>query len=306
MGLSAPPALPAWRIHFPAPCSPRLASRFCPGLVAGFHTRFGPPPPFPTTLTAFASPCPVACFSHSRPWGLLSQLPVAALPRRPCGLVVCAQGTGSHPGGSWSSLCRVAAEAAPLRRSAAPFARRRPFRLQLPCACHRCVHPQPARVPPEGGALAFAGRVAVRVAPADRPRRPTEVVPPGPARLDPAQGLPLPRVADPRPRVTAVMGRSRRARALSDPLRSRLAALPRCEPFASAGSRLPRRLVRSPPPRGWALPACRDCRASHEDSSQPVKEHQPSRSNLGRWFRTVNERSRVSSGRRKPAISMGS
>ena len=215
-------------------------------------------------------------------------------------------GDGFPPGGSWSSLCRVAAEAAPLRRSAAPFARRRPFRLQLPCACHRCVHPQPARVPPEGGALAFAGRVAVRVAPADRPRRPTEVVPPGPARLDPAQGLPLPRVADPRPRVTAVMGRSRRARALSDPLRSRLAALPRCEPFASAGSRLPRRLVRSPPPRGWALPACRDCRASHEDSSQPVKEHQPSRSNLGRWFRTVNERSRVSSGRRIPAISMGS
>jgi len=56
-------------------------------------------------------------------------------------------GDGFPPGGSWSSLCRVAAEAAPLRRSAAPFARRRPFRLQLPCAPRRCVHPRPARVP---------------------------------------------------------------------------------------------------------------------------------------------------------------
>jgi hypothetical protein len=46
-----------------------------PRLVAGFHTRFGPPPPFHTTLTACASPHPVACFSHSRPWGSGSRLP---------------------------------------------------------------------------------------------------------------------------------------------------------------------------------------------------------------------------------------
>jgi hypothetical protein len=48
-------------------------------LVAGFHTRFGPPTPFPTTLTASASPNPVAYFSHSRPWGSFSLLP-ASLP----------------------------------------------------------------------------------------------------------------------------------------------------------------------------------------------------------------------------------
>jgi hypothetical protein len=36
-------------------------------LVAGFHTRFGPPSPFLTTLTACASPNPVTCFGHSRP-----------------------------------------------------------------------------------------------------------------------------------------------------------------------------------------------------------------------------------------------
>jgi hypothetical protein len=40
-----------------------------PCLVAGFHTRFGPPPPFLTTLTACSSSDPVECFVHSRPWG---------------------------------------------------------------------------------------------------------------------------------------------------------------------------------------------------------------------------------------------
>ena len=48
-------------------------------LVTGFHTRFGPPSPFLTTLTVCASPSPVACFSHSRPWGLGSLFP-ACLP----------------------------------------------------------------------------------------------------------------------------------------------------------------------------------------------------------------------------------
>ena len=38
-------------------------------LVAGFHARFGPPSPFSTTLTVYASARPVTCFSHSRPWG---------------------------------------------------------------------------------------------------------------------------------------------------------------------------------------------------------------------------------------------
>jgi hypothetical protein len=40
-----------------------------PYLVAGFHTRFGPPPPFLTTMTACSSSDPVECFVHSRPWG---------------------------------------------------------------------------------------------------------------------------------------------------------------------------------------------------------------------------------------------
>jgi hypothetical protein len=39
-----------------------------PHLVAGFPSRFGPPPPFPTTLTACSSSDPVECFVHSRPW----------------------------------------------------------------------------------------------------------------------------------------------------------------------------------------------------------------------------------------------
>ena len=44
-------------------------------LVAGFHSRFGPPSPFLTTLTVSASPSPVTYFSHSRPWGSFSLLP---------------------------------------------------------------------------------------------------------------------------------------------------------------------------------------------------------------------------------------
>jgi hypothetical protein len=37
-------------------------------LVAGFHTRFVPPPPFFTTLAVYSSPRPPACFSRSRSW----------------------------------------------------------------------------------------------------------------------------------------------------------------------------------------------------------------------------------------------
>jgi hypothetical protein len=44
-------------------------------LVAGFHTRFGPPSPFSTTLTVCSSSNPVVCFDHSRPWGSVSPLP---------------------------------------------------------------------------------------------------------------------------------------------------------------------------------------------------------------------------------------
>jgi len=62
--------LPVPRHHGPAQCR-------C--LVAGFHARFDPPSPFLTTLTGCTSSSPVACFSHSRPWGLGSRLP-ACLP----------------------------------------------------------------------------------------------------------------------------------------------------------------------------------------------------------------------------------
>jgi hypothetical protein len=45
-----------------------LDSRKTRFLVAGFHTRFVPPPPFLTALAACSSPRPPACFSRSRSW----------------------------------------------------------------------------------------------------------------------------------------------------------------------------------------------------------------------------------------------
>lgn len=62
----------SWR-RLPVPCC-HVPDRYR-RLVAGFHTRFGPPSPFLTTLTVCASPSPVAFFSHTRPWGLGSLLP---------------------------------------------------------------------------------------------------------------------------------------------------------------------------------------------------------------------------------------
>jgi len=91
----APPALSAWRIHFPAPRSPRLASRFLRRLVAGFHTRFGPSSPFLATLTVSSSPYPVVCFNHSHPWGFFSLLPHPVLKHQPCGQPFRTEGTGS-------------------------------------------------------------------------------------------------------------------------------------------------------------------------------------------------------------------
>jgi hypothetical protein len=60
-------------------------------LVAGFHARFGPPPPFSTTLAVCSPPDPVTCFSHSRPWGSASLFPCCAAhpsARRPRGSVL--------------------------------------------------------------------------------------------------------------------------------------------------------------------------------------------------------------------------
>jgi hypothetical protein len=49
---------------------PCTASRWIGFLVAGFHTRFVPPSPFPTALTGYSSPYLPACFSRTRSWSL--------------------------------------------------------------------------------------------------------------------------------------------------------------------------------------------------------------------------------------------
>jgi hypothetical protein len=55
-----------------------FATTFPSYLVAGFHTRFGPPAPFSTTLTVCPSPNPVTYFSHSHPGGLVFPVPSCA------------------------------------------------------------------------------------------------------------------------------------------------------------------------------------------------------------------------------------
>ena len=95
------------------------------------------------------------------------------------------RGDGFHPGGSWSTRSRVAAEAVPLLQTAAPFARRLLVRLQLSCsfvaACIRrppASHPEMLRRP----SLAASSSGLPR-----RPsRRPTEVF-----WLDPLASTPL-------------------------------------------------------------------------------------------------------------------
>jgi hypothetical protein len=106
---------------------PACAGPFRVRLVAGFHPRFGPPPPFPTTLTVCSSPNPVVCFDHSRPWGSFSLLPCSRPavpvrgPRRPCS--VSSPGSedlGSLPGdGSVAGGSRSTAGSGPPKR---PFA----------------------------------------------------------------------------------------------------------------------------------------------------------------------------------------
>lgn len=109
-GLRSPPALPVRGVYFPARCVPPAPSSACaavdsgrpvpahagpvpPCLVAGFHSRFVPPPPFLTTLAAFSSLDPVVYFSHTHPWG--SVLPVPrwiALSAEPEGCAFQARG----------------------------------------------------------------------------------------------------------------------------------------------------------------------------------------------------------------------
>jgi hypothetical protein len=84
VGSAAPPTLPARGIHVPARPSSSGSHHLRPlRLVAGFHTRCGPPSPFPTTLTVCPSSSPVTCFSHSRPWGSVSLLPLPPTRRDP-------------------------------------------------------------------------------------------------------------------------------------------------------------------------------------------------------------------------------
>jgi hypothetical protein len=129
----APPTLSVRGIHFPGvtflPRPPRLDLRrscssvaFQPRLVAGFHTRSGPPSPFLATLTVYPSPNPVISFNHSRPWGSFPcsphRLHVRAVPKnRPSKH----GGWGSEqkpPGwaGGLRARCPGSAEALPVRR----------------------------------------------------------------------------------------------------------------------------------------------------------------------------------------------
>jgi hypothetical protein len=77
VGFPAPSTRSIRGIHFPTrpdrcPLLPATIHRDVPDcsgtptprLVAGFHTRFGPSPPFFTTLTACSPPDPVTFFSH--------------------------------------------------------------------------------------------------------------------------------------------------------------------------------------------------------------------------------------------------
>jgi hypothetical protein len=95
---------------------------FRPRLVAGVQSRFGPPSPFLTTLTACPSPDPVASFSHSHPWGSASRCPAPfALTRGSEESCVRARGMGHGAEGSRPDVtpgARLAgsAEALPVRR----------------------------------------------------------------------------------------------------------------------------------------------------------------------------------------------
>lgn len=143
VGFGAPSALPTRGIHFPVrrvpPVPPaaltvgrsrssQLGSRSAgpPYLVAGFHSRCGPPASFLTTLAACSSSGPVECFIHSRPWGscpcspMLGSrsadpkvfLPGASFTRCvPRCVSHETRGTRFHSGGSWSTPRWTAAEA---------------------------------------------------------------------------------------------------------------------------------------------------------------------------------------------------
>jgi hypothetical protein len=190
-------------------------------LVAGFHTRFGPPPPFSTTLTVCPSPHPVTYFSHSRPWGSVSRLPVGG--RYPCWRL---------PAETFRPATEVTFRPAPPLRPP-----RRPFRLRHPSPCAATsIHCLPAfasafarrRRPrlrwPSSGCFAAGVAPCSRRAPSAR-RRPR----PGPLASAPCEELPLQPGDDPDPRFTEHLGRSYRDQVSPCSLPKQLA---RSDPFA--------------------------------------------------------------------------
>jgi len=158
------------------PPTHRLAGALPGRLVAGFHTRFGPPSPFPTALTACSSPNPVACFSHSRPWGSCSLLP-ASLPVRLAAL----QRHASRHGG-WALHPRAPGRRPPPDRSRGPTTVSPPLR-----STNRPVRSRLSRtfpIPPRSpGRLRdpSSGERPDRLAPKDAPAR----SPPRRAATDP-------------------------------------------------------------------------------------------------------------------------
>jgi hypothetical protein len=206
-GESTPgPARLAW-------LSPRVPTG---AFAAGFHTRFGPPSPFLTTLAAYASPSPVACFGHTHPWGFL--LPAPRPPPRRARRGQARVGTSRmRPGGGYPARgSRPVPASAPLSRGdlPAPPLRppRRPFRLRI----HRCVrrHPRPSPTRRSGsssGDRSVSSRCAPASLPAGSPPLGPDDASPGRRASKTSASprcLPLPHVPATGPWVTEVEGRS--------------------------------------------------------------------------------------------------
>ena len=170
-------------------------------LVAGFHTRFGPPTPFLATLTVYASAYPAASFSRSRPWGWAPGSLYQVLSHRSEDRSFRTQGVG------------VCTREAPGRCARLRDLRRTPWCSAAPVASDRSSSGSPLRSSPLASAAcpSSARRRSSDFRLAASPRglpRPTI-----PARTamrwhrPRLVGFPLPCTYDPRPRVTAAQGR---------------------------------------------------------------------------------------------------
>jgi len=95
---------------------------------------------------SLSMPCGV--FQPLTPMGFVSPAPSSGASTSALRPTLPYRGDGFHPGGSWSFRARVAAEAASLVQTAAPFARRLPVRLQLSCSSvAACIRRPPASHP---------------------------------------------------------------------------------------------------------------------------------------------------------------